>query len=125
MATVNGRVPPGLVVRELPLARDRGPDFSSSADLQLRDTGDLVLYCADGGYPVLLQIAEDCTIWEQWYTVAAADVPSLGGGPAPFLEKVRDAVGFADGSPDAIKRFTGWLRERGIAYESAERINYD
>ena len=125
MAQINGVIPGGGVVRTIELPSTNEPRASSSATLQLRDTGDLVLYCVDAGFPVWMQIAEDCTSWEQWYTVPAAEVPTLSTDVGAALEAVRDALaGAGKAGSGLVSPFLAWLKSRGARHDFAERINY-
>jgi hypothetical protein len=123
VAQVSGHIPAGRVVASLPLADVHESNSGYTATLELRDSGDLVLHWVSSGYPVMVQIAEDCTSLESWHTVAAADVPRLGTDTTNLLESVRDAASI-EGGWDAHTRFDAWLRELGVSRSWGERINY-
>jgi hypothetical protein len=105
----------------------------SKATFYLRNNGDLVLYCADSGLAVMMQMGEDVQEWRRWYTVAAGDVGRLGiTGPAPDMEDRVVAVYLLAGLRDVLDvrleksaatvegAFISWLRGRGVPYESRE-----
>ncbi len=128
MVTTGGEPPSGRVTRSLTIAAVHEPSVVSTAELQLRDTGDVVLYHVEAGYPVWVQIAENCTSWEQWVTVAADELPPLGGeSDIDILNRVAAAIGARDDDSGvtAHRRFHEWLTARGVPSRWAERINYD
>jgi hypothetical protein len=100
----------------------------SKTTLYLRDSGELVLYCADSGWAVNMQIGEHVQEWRRWHTVAASDVVRLEVAPDPaeeassFLEAVRDAVGMREEQPghEIAKAFASWLSGQAVPHEWRE-----
>jgi hypothetical protein len=99
----------------------------SKTTLYLRDSGELVLYSADSGWSVAMQIGEHVGEWRRWHTVAAGDVVRLGVGPDPdkaasFLAAVRDALGVHEEQPgpEIETAFISWLRGQGVPHESRD-----
>lgn len=124
MAQVRGEPPTADVIRSLVIAEYQAPHTYSKATLQLLATGDLVLYCYDAGYPVQLQVAEDCAFLESWYTVAEADLAGLVGSADTALADASEGIGAVGDSPTAARQFLDWLSARQVPYAAAERINY-
>jgi hypothetical protein len=125
VAHTNGTIPAGRIRRSVELPTFAQPDSHCTAILQLRDSGELGLYREASGYPVSVQIAEDCTSWETWYSAPAAQVAKLGGDPDTAFEAVRDQIleSGKTGS-DTVTPFLAILRNHRATYEFAERINY-
>ncbi|GHG62337.1 hypothetical protein [Streptomyces griseocarneus] len=115
---------PVAIERSLVLGEVKSSSGVSIATAQLSGAGDLVLYCTDSGYAVMMQIGEHVREHRRWHTVAAEDVSRLVDDPATVLEAVRDAVVTKDenseahGSPEIEARFVQWLRSREVPFTS-------
>lgn len=103
----------------------------SNTTLYLRDSGELVLYSADSGWAVQMQLGEYVQEWRRWHTVAAGDVARLDVAPDPdaaasFLAAVRDALGVHEEQPgtDIEMAFVSWLRGQGVPYEYREHQDW-
>lgn len=111
--------------RSLVLAEIQDAYGVSKATIRHSPDGDLVLYCADSGYAVMMQIGEHVREYRRWTTVAAADVPRLVDDPATLLEAIREAVvvpddgdPHANGSAKIESRFAEWLRAHAVPFTS-------
>ncbi|MGW1200284.1 hypothetical protein ACWD4B_31250 [Streptomyces sp. NPDC002536] len=116
--------------RELVLADIRDSGVSRATVRQSAD-GDLVLYCTDSGYAVMMQIGEHVREYRRWTTVAAADVPRLVDDPATVLETVREVTvvagngdAYANESAEIESRFAEWLRAHDVPFTKA-REDYE
>lgn len=104
----------------------------SGTTLYLRDSGDLVLYSADSGWAVRMQIGEHVNEWRRWHTVTVGDVGRLDVAPDPvdeaasFLEAVRDALAVRNDQPgtEIEMAFVSWLRGQGVPYEAREKEDW-
>ncbi|MFI9310892.1 hypothetical protein [Streptomyces triculaminicus] len=115
---------PAATERSLVLGEIENSSGVSIATARLSSTGDLVLYCTDSGYAVMMQIGEHVREYRRWHTVAAEDVSRLVDDSSTVLEVVRDAVVAKDedpeanGSPKIEGRFVQWLRSHEVPFTS-------
>jgi hypothetical protein len=115
----------------LEVGNHSGSGGLSKTTLYLRNSGELVLYSADSGWAVTVQIGEHVQEWRQWHTVAADDVARLAVAPDPddpasFLVAVRDALGIQKEQPgsDIAMAFVSWLRGQAIPHDRREKEDW-
>ncbi|WP_143261969.1 hypothetical protein [Allokutzneria sp. NRRL B-24872] len=111
----------------LTIGDHNGSGGASRTTLSLRDSGELVLYSADSGWAVMMQLGEHVQEWRRWHTVASGDVGRLDVAAgvdeaAAFLEAVRDALGVRQDQPGTSieMAFASWLRGQGVPFGTRE-----